>query len=90
MYQTSSAPCDSPAVAGAAHELLVDVVPREVAGDASEQIDVGFADRFVDFDLLPDGERGERFLGGCHGSLLARRHDSSARRHQRVSPRTAD
>src|SRR5262249_13082866 len=32
-----------------------------------------------------DGESGERFLGGRHGRLLARRHDSSTRRHQRVS-----
>ena len=75
---------DALAVSRLPHELLVDVVAREVAGDAGEEVDVGLSDGLVDFDLSAYGERGERFLGGRHGRLLERRHDSPARCRQRA------
>src|SRR5713101_6312899 len=76
---------DPPAVARRAHELLVHVVAREVAGDPGEEIDVRFSDSLVDLGPLAYGERGARFFGGCHRRLLERRHDSATRSTDRVA-----
>ena len=47
---------DSPPVRRAAHVFLVDVVGREVAGDAGEQVDVALAHGLGEPDAVADGE----------------------------------
>lgn len=45
-----------PAVRRAAHVLLVDMIGREVAGDAGEQVNVAVAYRLGEADLVADGQ----------------------------------
>ena len=59
------------AVGGLAHVLFVDVVGREVARDAGEEVDVGLRDRLAEGDAAPDGERLEAVLARGHGVLLS-------------------
>src|SRR5690606_31577892 len=56
---------DAPPIDGLAHEALVHMVLREVAGEAGEIVDVAFADRLGEKDLVA-----ERGIHGSHGKLL--------------------
>jgi hypothetical protein len=65
---------DAPAVGRLAHVRLVDVIRREVAGDAGEEIDVGLGDGLADCDLAANGQRGEVLAGVRHAGMVIRRH----------------
>ena len=45
---------DPLAVNRALHVLLVDVINRKITRDSSEQIDIGFGDRFGESHLFPE------------------------------------
>ena len=39
---------DAPAILGLAHELLVDVIGRQVAGDPGEQVNIALGNRLAE------------------------------------------
>jgi hypothetical protein len=48
--------CEALFVRCSFHDFFVDMVWAEVAGDAGEQIHVGFSDRFAERDAIADLE----------------------------------
>ena len=44
---------NTPSILRAAHELLIDMVGRKVAGDAREEIDIAFRNRLAEGNALP-------------------------------------